>query len=167
MAQILSNSRSSRPIRTPLKSIDHASKYRIYEIYHYFGAHFTEIRHFTGLSITRLWGRNSAPFPMPKSIFFSQFQTKNSQFEIFFFFFFFFFFLFSIFISYNTNTEHIVLHYISRKKVSLIIGINLAMETSYIRTMSNFPILVKTPRIFPIHWAPAPFPKRGVRALFY
>ena len=81
------------------------------------------------------------------------------------FFFFFFFFLFSIFISYNTNTEHIVLHYISRKKVSLIIGINLAMETSYIRTMSNFPILVKTPRIFPIQWAPAPFPKRGVRAL--
>ena len=78
---------------------------------------------------------------------------------------FFFFFLFSIFISYNTNTEHIVLHYISRKKVSLIIGINLATGTSNIRTMSNFPILVKTPLIFPIPWAPAPFPKRGVRAL--
>ena len=31
MAQILSNSRSSRPIRTPLKSINHASKYCIYE----------------------------------------------------------------------------------------------------------------------------------------
>ena len=41
-----SNSRSSRPIRTPLKSINHASKYRIYERYHYFGAHFTEIRCF-------------------------------------------------------------------------------------------------------------------------
>ena len=40
----------------------------------------------------------------------------------------------------------------------LIIGINLAMETSYIR-MSNFPILVKTPLIFPVPWAPAPFPK--------
>ena len=39
------------------------------------------------------------------------------------------------------------------------------METSYIRTMSNFPILVKTPLIFPIPWAPAPFPKRGLRAL--
>ena len=40
------------------------------------------------------------------------------------------------------------------------------METSYIRAMSNFPILVKTPLIFPIPWAPAPFPKRGVRALY-
>ena len=39
------------------------------------------------------------------------------------------------------------------------------METSYIRAMSNFPILVKTPLIFSIPWAPAPFPKRGVRAL--
>ena len=36
---------------------------------------------------------------------------------------------------------------------------------SYIRMLSNFPILVKTPLIFPIPWAPAPFPKRGVRAL--
>ena len=51
------------------------------------------------------------------------------------------------------------------KKVSLIIGINLAMEMSYIRTMSNSPILVKTPLIFPVPWTPAPFPKRGVRAL--
>ena len=122
-------------------------------------------RMFPGLSITRFWGRNSTPFLMPKSMFFSQFQTKNSQFEKKKKIVFVFFVLFSIFISYNTNTEHIVLHYISRKKVSLIIGINLAMETSYIRTMSNFPILVKTPRIFPIQWAPAPFPKRGVRAL--
>ena len=32
--------------------------------------------------------------------------------------------------------------------------------------MSNFPILVKTPLIFPIPWAPAPFPERGVRALY-
>ena len=40
-AHILSKSRSSRPIRTPLKSINHASKYRIHEIYH-----FTEIRDF-------------------------------------------------------------------------------------------------------------------------
>ena len=31
MTHILSNSRSFRPIRTPLKSINHASKYRIYE----------------------------------------------------------------------------------------------------------------------------------------
>ena len=49
---------------------------------------------------------------------------------------------------------------------SLIIGINLAMETSNIRTMSNFPILVKTALIFPITWPPALFPKRGVRALY-
>ena len=39
------------------------------------------------------------------------------------------------------------------------------METSYLRMNSNFPISVKTPLIFPILWAPAPFPKRGVRAL--
>ena len=46
MVHILSNSRSSRPIRTPLKSINHASKYRIYEKFHYLGVHFTEIRGF-------------------------------------------------------------------------------------------------------------------------
>ena len=38
MAHILLNSCSSRPIRTPLKSITHASKYRIYENIYYFGA---------------------------------------------------------------------------------------------------------------------------------
>ena len=48
MAHILSNSRSSRPIRTPF---NHASKYRIYEKFHYFGAHFTEIR---GFAITKM-----------------------------------------------------------------------------------------------------------------
>ena len=41
MAHILSNSHSSRPIRTPLKSINHASKYCIYNRHHHFGAHFT------------------------------------------------------------------------------------------------------------------------------
>ena len=41
-----SNSRSSRPIRTPLNSINHASKYCIYKKFHYFGAHFTEIQGF-------------------------------------------------------------------------------------------------------------------------
>ena len=46
MVHILSNSCSSRPIRTPLQSVNHASKYRIYEKFHYFGAHFTEIRGF-------------------------------------------------------------------------------------------------------------------------
>ena len=35
------------------------------------------------------------------------------------------------------------------------------MEMSHIRTMSNFPILVKMPLIFPIPWAPAPFLKKG------
>ena len=33
--------------------------------------------------------------------------------------------------------------------------------------MSNFSILVKTPLIFPIPWAPAPFSKRGVRVLVF
>ena len=46
MAHILSNSRSSRPIRTPLKSIIHASQYCILERYHYFGANFAEIQCF-------------------------------------------------------------------------------------------------------------------------
>ena len=46
MVHIVSYFRSSRPIRTPLKSINHASKYGIYERYHYFGAHFTEIQCF-------------------------------------------------------------------------------------------------------------------------
>ena len=68
----------------------------------------------------------------------------------------------SLFASFSpfSHSTLISIHY-----SSLIIGINLAMETSYIRTMSNFPILVKTPLIFPIPWAPALFPKRGVRAL--
>ena len=35
MAHILSNSCSSRPIRTPLKSINHASKYCINEKFHF------------------------------------------------------------------------------------------------------------------------------------
>ena len=43
LAHILSNSRSSRPIWALLKSTNHALKYRIYEQFHYFGAHFTEI----------------------------------------------------------------------------------------------------------------------------
>ena len=47
MAHILSNFRSSGPIRTHLKSINHASKYRIYHgRSHHIGAHFTEIRCF-------------------------------------------------------------------------------------------------------------------------
>ena len=46
MGHFLSNSPSSRPIRTPLKTINHDSKYGIYERYHHFGAYFTEIRSF-------------------------------------------------------------------------------------------------------------------------
>ena len=46
MAHILSNSLSSRPIKTPLKSINHASKYCIYENFLYFSALFTEIQGF-------------------------------------------------------------------------------------------------------------------------
>ena len=96
-----------------------------------------------------------------------------------------FFFRFSIFISYYINIEHIVTYLQFHRiieynhtcfclslfslytMVSLIIGIILAMERSYIRMMSNFPILVKTQIIFPIPWATAPFPKRSVRALNY
>ena len=83
---------------------------------------------------------------------------------------------FSIFISYTYLQFHRIITIASFSPFShstlinihyssLIIGINLAMETSYIRTKSNFLILVKTPLIFPIPWAPAPFPKRGVIAL--
>ena len=32
-----------------------------------------------GLSFAEILGRNSAPFPMPKSMFFSQSKVKNSQ----------------------------------------------------------------------------------------
>ena len=46
MRHILSNSRSSRPIRTPLKSINQASKYHIYEKFHYFDAHFNWLQGF-------------------------------------------------------------------------------------------------------------------------
>ena len=69
MVHILSNSRSSRPIRTPSKSINHGSKYRIYEKFHYFGAHFTEIQVF-------------AMKKMPKMSLldgFSQKKKKNGQ----------------------------------------------------------------------------------------
>ena len=44
MAHILSNSRSFRLIRTPLKH--QSCLYRIYEKFHYFAAHFPEIRAF-------------------------------------------------------------------------------------------------------------------------
>ena len=80
------------------------------------------------------------------------------------------FFWFSIF-KYRTYCYIIIISHTNnfiiyiKKKGKFIIGINLAMETSYIRTMSNFPILVKTPLILPIPWAPAQFPKRGVRVL--
>ena len=56
---------------------------------------------FSGLLITQFLGRNSALFPMPKSMFF--FPIPDKTFPIFYF-----IFWFSIFISYNTNTEHIV-----------------------------------------------------------
>ena len=52
MAHILSNSHSSRPIRFPLKSINHASKYGIYEKFH----HFTEIRGFTMTKMLKMDG---------------------------------------------------------------------------------------------------------------
>ena len=135
----------------------------------------------TGLSITRFWGRNSAPFPMPKSMFFfpipdkkfpisQKKKKKKKKKKIFFFFFFGSPSLFHIIqilkIKLNCLITNNYTLYI-KKRGKFIIGINLAMETSYIRTLSNFPILVKTPLIFPIPWAPAPFPKRDVRALSY
>ena len=55
MAHILSNYRRSRPIRTPLKGINHASKYRIYDTFHYFGAHFTKIRGFVTKKLLKMW----------------------------------------------------------------------------------------------------------------
>ena len=67
MAHILPNSRSSRPVRTPVKSTNHASKYRIFEIYHYYGAHFTRDTMFchekdaqnvvTGWFFTNIWSK--------------------------------------------------------------------------------------------------------------
>ena len=55
MVHILSNSRISRPIRTPLKSINHALKYRIFEKFHYFGAHFSfEIQGFAMKKILKM-----------------------------------------------------------------------------------------------------------------
>ena len=41
--------------------------------------HMTNMATMPGLSISEIWGRNSAPFPKPKSMFFSQFKMKNSQ----------------------------------------------------------------------------------------
>ena len=49
MVHILSTYCSTRPIRTPLKSVSHASKYCIYVRYFYLGDHFiafTEVRVF-------------------------------------------------------------------------------------------------------------------------
>ena len=110
---------------------------------------------YTGLSITRFWGRNSAPFPMQKSMFFSQFQTKNSQFDKKKFFFFFFLSLFHIIQIQN------ILYYIiyQEKKVSLIIGINLAMETSFDNV--KFPNFSQNAANFPNSIGPGPIPKKG------
>ena len=43
--------------------------------------------------------------------------------------------------------------------------ISLTIKTSMHKTLYFFPIIVKTTLFFPILKAPAPFPKRGVRAL--
>ena len=130
----------------------------------------------SGLSITQLWGRNFGPIPNAKNyVFFPIPDKKNPNFtkktkkKKFFFFFFFgspslFHIIQILKIKLNCLITNNYTLYI-KKRGKFIIGINLAMETSYIRTMSNFPILVKTLLIFPIPWAPAPFPKRGVRAL--
>ena len=101
-------------------------------------------------------------FPIPDKKFpISQKKKKKI------FFFFFFFFLGSPSLFHIIQILKIKLNFLItnnytlyiKKRGKFIIGINLAMETSYIRTMSNFPIFVKTPLIFPIPWAPAPFPK--------
>ena len=113
---------------------------------------------------------------MPKSMFFPNSRQKIPNFtkkkkKNFFFFFFFgspslFHIIQILKIKLNCLITNNYTLYI-KKRGKFIIGINLAIETSYIRTMSNFPIFVKTPLIFPIPWAPAPFPKRGVRALVF
>ena len=102
---------------------------------------------------------------MPKSMFFFQFQTKNSQIDKKKF----FFFLFSIFISYNTSYIFTIL--------TITLYIKKKVKFNYWNQSSNgnvihkddvkFPNLVKTPLIFPIPWAPTPFPKRDVRALVF
>ena len=81
----------------------------------------------------------------------------------------FFFFLFSIFISYNTSYIFTIL--------TITLYIKKKVKFNYWNQSSNgnvihkddvkFPNLVKTPLIFPIPWAPTPFPKRDVRALVF
>ena len=63
MAHNLSNSRSSRPIRTPLKSINHASKHHIYERYHHFGAYFMPRSHIHGSPRRFYYGLNLTDDP--------------------------------------------------------------------------------------------------------
>ena len=114
-----------------------------------------------------IMGPKFSPIPNAKKYVFFPIQQKKSQFDpplhLY--------FIYIFTISRNNRIQSQLLlslpFLISIHYSNLIIGINLAMETSYIRTMSNFPILVKTPLIFPIPWALAPFPKRGVRLECY
>ena len=112
-------------------------------------------------------GPKFGSFLMQKS--FSQYQTKNSNLTQNLFFSWVggylslfhmkqilyrtYFYIFTI--SQNNRIQsHLLLSlpFSEYTKASLIIGINLAMGTSCIMTMSNFPILVITPLIFPIPW---------------
>ena len=83
MAHILSNYRRSRPIRTPLKGINHASKYRIYDTFHYFWCSFYQDTRFchekaaqnvvTGWFFTKKWSKcrnSSETLPNDRNIFF-------------------------------------------------------------------------------------------------
>ena len=54
MGHIQSYSCSSRPNKNPLKGINHASKYPIYKKFHYFGAHFVEIRGFAMKKVLKM-----------------------------------------------------------------------------------------------------------------
>ena len=120
-----------------------------------------------GLSITRFWGRNSALFPMPKSMFFPQFQTKNPSLTKKNYFFFFLggggggvLHLYSI--KYKFWRLNLIV-----KLLTITLYIKKKGKFNYWNQSSNGNVIhkVKTPLIFPIPWAPAPFPKRGVRAL--
>ena len=74
---------------------------------------------------------------------------------------FFFFFLFSIFISNNTNTEHIVLHYISRNKSKFSFWNQSSNGNAIHKDDVKFPNFSQNAMNFPNSMGPGPIPKKG------
>ena len=115
-----------------------------------------------GLSICLIWGRNSAPFPMQNSIFFSQFRPqvfpiwllekklkkrgkKNDKFER----------------NSMWNRTWISISTVCLKKH---VHLNMLKDSCIMDNKMScyfFQILSKTPLFFPIPRAPGPSPKRG------